>query len=101
MSSQQVKYNVFAKMNKTHMDEYLHWLNSGHMHDVLRQGNATDATIVLHDSDDSAVGPEITIEVSYTFPTRGHLDAYLSGPALVLRLEGKALWMDTNKGLLF
>ncbi len=56
-------------------------------------GGASTAEVNVLESDDGVV----RVESLYTFPSRAALQAYFDGPAIALREEGKALFMDTGK----
>ncbi len=74
----------------------MRWLQGGHVADVMRLGGALSGCVVVLERD-AAAGEAQAVESVYEFPHRAALDAYLAGPALQLRDEGKRLWMDTGK----
>ena len=61
--------------------EWLDWLQSGHIADVLA-GGATSAEIIALDQ------PPLTFEVRYRFPNRQAFDRYENEIAPRLRAEG-------------
>lgn len=62
-------------------DEWLLWLTSGHIAEVLA-GGATDAEVIELD------GPERSFEVRYHFPSRAVFERYEKEHAPRLRAEG-------------
>jgi hypothetical protein len=92
-----VRYVVRATLRDvSDLDQYLRWLQGGHVADVVRLGGAFSGCVVVLERD-AAAGEAQAVESIYEFPNRAALDAYLTGPALQLREEGKRLWMDTGK----
>jgi hypothetical protein len=92
-----VRYLVRATLrDAADLDQYVRWLQGGHVADVMRLGGALRGCIVVLERD-AAAGEAQAVESVYEFPHRAALDAYLAGPALQLRDEGKHLWMDTGK----
>lgn len=66
-------------------DEFVHWLRTGHVQDVLR-GGATRAEIIVMDVD----GGSLAVKAAYAFPDRATFERYLSEHAPRLRAEGIA-----------
>jgi len=91
-----IRYVVRGSMHPSVLGEYLGWLEAGHVRDVVVRGNALSAEIVVLDEDEEKKGI-VVVESSYLFPNRSTLDEYFAGPALELRAEGKALFIDTGK----
>jgi 8-oxo-dGTP pyrophosphatase MutT (NUDIX family) len=81
-AQQPVAYSVRVSFtDATVADEWLAWLQAGHVAEVLG-GGATDAEIVELD------GPIRSFEVRYHFPTRAAFAAYERDHAPRLRAEG-------------
>jgi hypothetical protein len=74
-------------------DEWLGWLHTGHIADVLA-GGATDAEIIGLD------GPEHAYEVRYHFPSREVFALYEKEHAPRLRAEGLARF-PVDKGIIY
>ena len=83
-----VAYTVVATFPDVRArDEYIEWLEDGHIDQVIK-GGAHSASIVTLDRTDP-VDP-IRVEVRYVFSTRAMLDRYLEHHAPALRAEGLA-----------
>ena len=79
-------YTVIASCpSKQLSDEYIAWLEDGHI-DAVIAGGAHSAMIVRLDRDDPA-GPWV-LEVRYMFSTRAAFDRYVKEHAPALRADG-------------
>jgi hypothetical protein len=77
-----IAYSVSAVFDSDEVaDEWLRWLQAGHVADVLGAG-AVDAEIIALD------GPRPAFEVRYHFPSRQAFADYETGHAPRLRAEG-------------
>lgn len=77
-----ITYTVIASFTDGRVaDEWIDWLKSGHIEQVLEHG-ATDAEILRLDS------PERKVEVRYHFPSRKVFSEYEINHAPKLRAEG-------------
>jgi hypothetical protein len=72
---------------------FQNWLTNGHIQGVLA-GGALSAEVIVLDAD---VDQLVRVESVYTFGSREALQSYFDGPAIPLREEGKALFIDTKK----
>ncbi len=94
MSMEKIRYTVTANLaSKDVLPEYLDWLKGGHAQALITAG-ALSAEISIIDVEE---GENPRLEASYLFPSREVLQAYMDGPALLLREDGKTRWMDTGK----
>ena len=92
--SETIAYTVSATFTDCEVaDEWLGWLNSGHIADVLR-GGATDAEIIHMDGDDCRY------EIRYRFPSREAFGAYEQNHAPRLRAEGLEKF-PTSRGITY
>lgn len=74
--------------------EYLEWLRTGHLAQVLA-GGALAAEVVKYPDEERTAGEstgEVVIEVRYTFATPGSFRAYEQDHAPQLRAEGLKKW---------
>jgi hypothetical protein len=79
---QEIAYTVTATLPDAKLaKEWLDWLRSGHIADVLA-GGATSAEIIAVDQ------PSLTFEVRYRFPNRRAFDRYEQEISPRLRAEG-------------
>ena len=93
-----IRYIVRGSMHPSVLEEYLRWLEAGHVRAVVVRGGALSAEIIILDAgEDEKKGMEVVVESSYLFPSRAALEEYQVGPALELKAEGKALFIDTGK----
>jgi hypothetical protein len=77
-----ITYTVSATFTDCKVgDEWIAWLTSGHIEQVLK-GGATDAEIIKMDGDDCRY------EIRYHFPSRDVFGAYETNHAPRLRAEG-------------
>lgn len=58
-------------------------------------GGATSAELNVLDAE--ADNNAVRVESIYIFPSRAALEAYFAGPAVALREDGKARFVDTKK----
>ena len=80
-------YSVTATFtDRATADEWLKWLNSGHIAECLAAGGALDAETVAVD------GPMLTYEVRYRYPSRHAFEIYERDHAPRLRAEGLRLF---------
>lgn len=80
-----IAYTVAATFqNATVAEEWLAWLEGGHLADVCA-GGATEARAVKLDVEPG--GPTV-LEARYVFPSREIFDAYVENHAPALREEG-------------
>jgi len=78
----EIIYTVTATLPDANLaEEWLAWLRSGHISDVLA-GGATSAEIIALDQ------PPLTFEVRYRFPDRQAFERYEKEIAPRLRAEG-------------
>lgn len=90
-----LRYTVTATLLPEHAPSYEAWLREGHVQAVLELGAAFSAEVILLDRDDG----KTAIQASYLFPSREVFDAYVAGPATILRQDGLKLWAETGKVL--
>jgi hypothetical protein len=89
-------YTVVATFPSTTIrDEYIAWLQHGHLDEVIR-GGAEAASIVVIDDPQSP----IRVETRYTFRTRDAFDRYVQHHAPRLRAEGLKLF-PPDRGVTF
>lgn len=80
-----IAYTVTATFpDEATRDEYIAWLEDGHIDQVIRNGAHSAMIVVL----DHAVGDPIVVEVRYIFPTREVFDRYIAEFAPALRADG-------------
>jgi len=90
----QVRYTVTASMaSQEILVEYIAWLKAGHAQALIDAG-ALSAEVNVIDTEESE---GVKAEATYVFPSQESLQAYMDGPALVLREDGKTRWIDTGK----
>eukprot|EP01032_Pedospumella_encystans_P011093 gene11093-12926_t len=90
----QVRYTVTASMaTQEILVEYIAWLKAGHAQALIDAG-ALSAEVNVIDTEE---GEGIKAEATYVFPSQESLQAYMDGPALALREDGKTRWIDTGK----
>ncbi len=91
MADAQFLYSVRSTFtNRAVRDEFVAWLEHGHLADVVRAG-ALDAELVDIALPEGAPADAIPdIETRYHFASREAFDAYANGPAIPLRAEGAA-----------
>lgn len=83
-----IAYTVTAVFpNETIRDEYIAWLEDGHI-DAVVKGGAHSAMIVKLEREAGERGPQV--EVRYIFPTRELFDRYVREFAPTLRSDGLA-----------
>lgn len=79
-----VAYTVIATLPTRELaNEYIAWLENGHIDQVLQHGAHTAMIVRITDPADP-----IQIEVRYVFSTRQAFDRYVSDHAPALRAEG-------------
>lgn len=66
-------------------DEFVHWLRTGHVQDVLR-GGAVRAEIIVLDPE----ADRLAVKAVYAFPDRTTFERYVAEHAPRLRAEGVA-----------
>jgi hypothetical protein len=86
-----IAYTVAARLpDEAVRSEYVEWLTSGHVQQVLAAGASEVKVLVLDGV--SAVGAgqdaRLAVEVRYLFSSREQLDRYLAEDAPRLRAEG-------------
>ncbi|CAN5847770.1 hypothetical protein BH11PLA1_BH11PLA1_14610 [soil metagenome] len=78
------------------IDDYITWLTSGHLQDVVILGKALSAVITRCDPDPMPPGsppkPAHRVETRYVFPSRAFFTAYETGVAPRLRVAGAKIW---------
>lgn len=90
----QVRYTVTASMaNQEILVEYIAWLKAGHAQALIDAGALSAEVNVI----DTEVSESVKAEATYVFPSQESLQAYMDGPALALREDGKTRWIDTGK----
>jgi hypothetical protein len=89
-----VWYAVIATLPSSEIaDEYVHWLEDGHVDAVIRAG-AHSAMIIRLDREPAANLPDPARQVmtQYVFATRELFDRYVEHDAPTLRAEGLKLF---------
>jgi hypothetical protein len=88
-------YSVTAKMSKSDSDDYVKWLQDGHVAAVVQRGGALSGQVVLLEESEA---DRAAVQSIYVFASKEAYDGYnLSEVAAELRAEGKAAWVDTGK----
>src|SRR5690606_41091277 len=81
-----IAYTVIARFpNEATRDEYVAWLEDGHIDQVIAHG-AHSAMIVRLEPDGPGEAP--TVEVRYVFSTHENYDRYVREHAPALRADG-------------
>src|SRR4051812_3784579 len=89
-----VSYVIRASFTNTSIaEDWLLWLQTGHVAEVLASG-ASSAELIALDA------PQSTYEVRYRFPSREALDAYERDHAPRLRADGLKLF-PTDRGITY
>lgn len=90
-----VRYVVRGTLaSPSFLEDYLSWLQGGHVQDVIALGKALSAEVIVLDVVD---GGSVMVETSYEFSDRAALEAYFAGPAIELRKDGVERWVETGK----
>ncbi|RAR48006.1 DUF4286 family protein [Flavobacterium lacus] len=86
-----ILYNVTINIEQSVHDQWLHWMQSKHIQDVLATGKFTSARMVkvLVEEEGST-----TYSIQYTAENKEKLDRYYLEDAPRLRQEGLALFAD-------
>lgn len=86
-----ILYNVTINIEQSVHDQWLHWMQSKHINDVLATGKFTSARMVkvLVEEEGST-----TYSIQYTAENKEKLDSYYLEDAPRLRQEGLALFAD-------
>ncbi len=81
-------YNVTVGVDKEIANEWLHWMKTEHIPDVLNTGMFSSAHIykILHETDEGT----LSFSVQYFAETIGAVEAYLEKHAPRLREESNA-----------
>ena len=86
-----IAYTVTASLPDKHTrDDYIAWLEDGHL-DAVIKGGAHSASIIKLDRD--ADSDPFRVETRYIFATRARFDDYTSHHAPKLREEGVRLFI--------
>ncbi|MBL8745048.1 MAG: DUF4286 family protein [Phycisphaerae bacterium] len=81
-------YTVIARFNHESVrDEYVAWLQGGHIARVIAGGAETASIVVI---DRETPDQSMAVEVRYVFPSRESLARYIERHAPALRAEGLA-----------
>ena len=77
-------YNVTVSIDKTLADDWLAWMKTTHMPDVLNTGHFTESKVcrVMNVDDEGA-----TFSVQYTFNTMAEIETYQANHAQRLQAE--------------
>ena len=86
-----ILYNVTINIEESVHDQWLHWMQSKHISDVLATGKFTSARMVkvLVEEEGS-----MTYSIQYTADNKENLERYYREDAPRLRQEGLALFAD-------
>ena len=86
-----ILYNVTINIEQSVHDQWLHWMQSKHINDVLASGKFTSARMVkvLIEEEGST-----TYSIQYTAENKEKLESYYREDAPRLRQEGLALFAD-------
>lgn len=85
-------YNVTINIDESVHDEWLQWMQTKHIQDVLNTGCFTSARLVKVLVEEEMGG--ITYSVQYFAPTKEALEAYKNTHAPLLRSEGMERFAD-------
>jgi|SRR5690554_5583531 len=85
-------YNVTINIDESVHDEWLQWMQTKHIQDVLNTGCFTSARLVKVLVEEEMGG--ITYSVQYFAPTKEALEAYKNIHAPLLRSEGMERFAD-------
>lgn len=87
-----ILYNVTINIDDSVHDQWLHWMQSKHIADVLATGKFLSAKLVRVVVEEELGGT--TYAVQYTAPDRATLQRYYDEDAPLLREEGLKLFGD-------
>lgn len=85
-------YNVTVNIEEPYADEWLAWMKSTHVPDVLKTGLFTDSKIVRVLADEDSGG--ITYSIQYYFKTMDDFNLYDQEYAPALRAEHAERYKD-------
>jgi hypothetical protein len=87
-----IVYNVTIKVNQTVADEWLHWLQTEHIPEVVATGCFTHATVLRLLEVDDTEGPTHTVQ--YFAESKALYNQYIQSYAAPLREKSFAKWGD-------
>ena len=85
-------YNVTINIDESVHDEWIHWMQTKHIQDVLNTGCFISARFVKVLVDEDMGG--ITYSVQYLSPSKEALEDYKNNHAPLLRSEGTERFAD-------
>ena len=81
-------YTVSVRFpNEGLRDEFVAWLEDGHLADVVAAG-AESGEVIVPDGD------QLVVDAVYRFSSREAFAAYVEGPAVALRASGSSTFAD-------
>lgn len=85
-------YNVTINIDESVHDQWLHWMQTKHIQDVLNTGCFTSARLVKVLVDEEMGG--LTYSAQYFAPSKAALDDYKQNHAPLLKDESTRLYAD-------